>query len=307
VSLHSKIVVCAYHNVGYRCLEELIRQGAEIAFVFTHEDSPTEEIWFSSVRDLAESHDIPWRTTDINAPENVALLREIAPDFIFSFYYRNMIRKEVLDIPVRGALNMHGSLLPRYRGRVPVNWAIINGETESGATLHYMVEKPDAGDIVDKEKVPILFTDTSLDLFNRVTEAAVTVIGRSWSLLLTGTAPRMPMDLSAGSYFGGRKPADGLIDWTKGAIQIYNLIRGVTRPYPGAFTYLDGRKVILWQAWPVEGRGEPGRIVSENPLLVGTGEGLLEIRSLQIEEEREVTAEAFTASYPVVKEQFANE
>jgi methionyl-tRNA formyltransferase len=97
------------------------------------------------------------------------------------------------------------------------------------------------------------------------------------------------MDLAAGSYFGGRKPADGLIDWTRSAVGIYNLIRGVTHPYPGAFTYLDGKKVLVWQAWPVEGSAEPGRVVSTKPLLVGTGAGLLEIRSLQTEGGREVT------------------
>jgi methionyl-tRNA formyltransferase len=303
---NNKVVVCAYHNVGYRCLEELLRQGAGVAMVFTHEDSPTEEIWFSSVRDMAEMHDIPWRTTDINAPESISLLRKIAPDFIFSFYYRNMIKKEVLDIPLRGALNMHGSLLPRYRGRVPVNWAIINGETESGATLHYMVEKPDAGDIVDQEKVPVLFTDTALDLFKRVTGAAVKVMVRSWPLLLAGTAPRKPMDLTAGSYFGGRKAADGLIDWTMGAVQIYNLVRGVTHPYPGAFTYLDGKRVTLWQAWPVEGKGEAGGVVSVAPLLVGTGEGLLEIRSLQFEGGEEVSAASFSAEIDLDTAQFRN-
>lgn len=306
--VHHKIVVCAYHNVGYRCLEELLRQGADVAMVFTHEDSPTEEIWFSSVRELAEKHHIPWRTTDINTPENIALLSEIAPGFIFSFYYRNMIGQAVLDIPRNGALNLHGSLLPRYRGRVPVNWAIINGESETGATLHYMVEKPDAGDMVDQEKVPILFTDTALDLFNKVTDAAVKVIGRSWPLLLAGTDRRIPLDLATGSYFGGRKPADGLIDWTNSAERIYNLVRGVTHPYPGAFTFLDNRKVIIWRAWPVEGKGEPGRVVSTDPLLVGTGEGLLEIRSLQIEGDREVSAKEFVSSCPVNNEKkFTNE
>jgi methionyl-tRNA formyltransferase len=290
---NNKVVVCAYHNVGYRCLEELLRRGADVALVFTHEDSPTEEIWFLSVRELTGKHRIPCRTTDINAPENIALLRDIAPAFIFSFYYRNIIGQEVLDIPLNGALNLHGSLLPRYRGRVPVNWAVINGESESGATLHYMVEKPDAGDIVDQEKVPILFTDTALDLFNKVTDAAVKVIGRSWPFLVAGSAPRIPMDLAAGSYFGGRKPADGLIDWTKDAVRIYNLVRGVTHPYPGAFTFLGNRRVTIWRAWPVEGKGEPGRVVSANPLLVGTGKGLLEILSLQIEGEEEKPAIAF--------------
>jgi len=289
----SSIVVCAYHNVGYRCLEELLRQGADIRLIFTHEDSPSEEIWFKSVRELAEHYGIPYVTTDINLPENRERVREIAPDFLLSFYYRNMIKPQVLELARRGALNLHGSWLPRYRGRVPVNWAVINGETETGATLHYMVEKPDAGDIVDREKVAIEFTDTALDVFTKVTEAAVAVIGRAWPLLVAGTAPRIPMDLTAGNYCGGRKPEDGRIDWTRSAVQIYNLIRGVTHPYPGAFTFLEGKKVNVWQAWPVDGSAEPGRIVSTSPLLVGTGAGLLEIRSLQVEGEDEVATEDF--------------
>ncbi len=301
-----KIVVCAYHNVGYRCLEELIRQGAEVAMVFSHEDSPTEEIWFESVRSLCLRERIPFRTTDINEPMNIDMIRAINPDFILSFYYRNMIKPVVLDLARRGALNLHGSYLPRYRGRVPVNWAVINGETETGATLHYMVEKPDAGDIVDQAKVEILFTDTALDVFHKLTDAAVAVIRRSWPLLVAGTAPRLPMDLSAGSYFGGRKPADGEIDWSKSAVQIYNLVRGVTHPYPGAFTWLEGKKVIIWQAWPVQGSGEPGTIVSTNPLLAGTGDGLLEIRSLQVEGEAEIPASLFITKSNVGAAKFHN-
>lgn len=291
----STIVACAYHNVGYYCLEELIRQGGDIRLIFSHEDSPTEQIWFSSVRELADRHGIPYITSDINLPENIARIREIAPDFILSFYYRNMIRPEVLGIPKRGALNLHGSYLPKYRGRVPINWAVINGETETGATLHYMVEKPDAGDIVDQEKVEIAFTDTAHDVFTKVNEAAVAIIRRAWPRLADGNAQRIPMNLAEGSYFGGRKPEDGRIDWTRSAVQIYNLIRGVTHPYPGAFTTLNGEKIIIWQAWPVAGSGEPGRIVSTEPLLVGTGEGLLEIRSLQVEREEETGTADFVA------------
>jgi methionyl-tRNA formyltransferase len=286
--MNNKIVVCAYHNVGYRCIEELLRQGAEISLIFTHEDSPTEEIWFQSVRGLAARHGIPCLTTDINDPENLERVRGIGPDFILSFYYRNMIRPEVLAIPHRGALNLHGSYLPKYRGRVPVNWVVINGETETGATLHYMVEKPDAGDIVEQQKVPIAFSDTAFDVFGKVTDAAVAVIARAWPLLRDSTARRVTMDLAAGSYFGGRKPADGRIDWNKGAVQIYNLVRGVTHPYPGAFCLLNGRKVTIWSARPLEGQALPGRILSHDPLLVGTGEGLLEICSLQVEGEQEV-------------------
>ena len=277
----NKVVACAYHNVGYRCLEELLNQGADIRLIFTHEDSPTEQIWFASVRELADRHAIPYITSDINLPENVDKVRELAPDFLLSFYYRNMIKPVVLEIPKKGALNLHGSYLPKYRGRVPINWAVINGETETGATLHYMVEKPDAGDIVDQEKVAIAFTDTAHDVFGKVTEAAVTVLARTWPRLCNGTAQRIPMDLAAGNYCGGRKPEDGRIDWTKSAVQIYNLIRGVTHPYPGAFTTLDNKEVIIWSAWPRTGSGTPGEIVSTDPLLIGTGDGLLEIRSHQ--------------------------
>lgn len=291
--MNSKIVVCAYHNVGYRCLQELLRQGAQVALVFTHEDSPTEEIWFRSVRGLAEQHAIHLLTTDINLPENVERVRAIAPAFIFSFYYRNMINTQVLAIPRLGALNLHGSYLPRYRGRVPVNWAVINGETETGATLHYMVEKPDAGDIVDQEKVGIAFSDTARDVFDKVTDAAERVIARAWPLLRDGKAARTPMDLAQGNYCGGRRPDDGRIDWTKSALQIYNLVRGVTHPYPGAFTWLGGRKAIIWQAWPVEGCGQPGQILSHSPLLVATGQGALEIRSLQLEGGQECSAAEF--------------
>ncbi len=300
----NKIVVCAYHNVGCRCLAELLRQGARVAAVFTHEDSPTEEIWFGSVAEMASRNAIPCYVTDVSLPENVALLEKIQPDFLFSFYYRFMIKKEVLEIPRYGALNLHGSYLPRYRGRVPVNWAVINGESETGATLHYMVERPDAGDIVDQEKVEIEFTDTAFDVFSKVTDAAERIIVRAWPLLLEGRAARKAMDLAEGSYFGGRKPADGLIDWNKKAVEIYNLVRGVTHPYPGAFTFLNGNKMVVWKAWPVEGCGDAGLIGSEMPLLVGTGEGLLEIRSLQVDSEAETSAEEFAARYSIFGKRF---
>lgn len=290
MALNNKIIVCAYHNVGYRCIEELLQQDAEIELIFSHEDSATEQIWFRSVRELADKHGIPCLTGDISLPENVELVKNIAPSFIFSFYYRNMIKQQVLEIPSQGALNLHGSYLPKYRGRVPVNWAVINGETETGATLHYMVEKPDAGDIVDQEKIEIAFSDTAYDVFVNVTDAAATVIRRAWPLLREGKASRFPMDLNNGSYFGGRKPEDGRIDWNKSAIEIYNLIRGVTHPYPGAFTEFNGERVIIWSACPLEGAAAPGEIVSLEPLVFGTGAGLLEVKTLQVDNEPECSA-----------------
>jgi methionyl-tRNA formyltransferase len=239
-----RAVVFAYHNVGVRCLSVLLAHGVDVELVLTHDDNPNENIWFDSVEALARLHGLAVvKPTDPNEP---ALLREIAalrPEFLFSFYYRLLLSPALLGVAARGALNMHGSLLPRYRGRVPVNWAVINGERETGATLHYMLEKPDAGDIVAQQTVPILPDDTAFDVLAKVTVAAELALDRVLPALLGGTAPRIPQDLSRGSYFGARKPEDGLIDWSRSAVEIHNLVRGVAPPYPGAFCRVQGKEV----------------------------------------------------------------
>ena len=239
-------VVFAYHNVGVRCLSVLLAQGVRVPLVVTHADNPQETIWFGSVAQLAAEHDIPIATpSDPNDPEFVARVHALAPDFLFSFYYRNMLKAPLLATARRGALNMHGSLLPKYRGRVPVNWAVLHGETQTGASLHYMEAKPDAGDLVDQQTVPILPDDTAADVFHKVNCAAEIVLHRSLPGLIAGTAPRTPLDLRLGSYFGGRKAEDGRIDWTQSAQVIHNLIRAVAPPYPGAFTSLAGKPLRI--------------------------------------------------------------
>ena len=240
----TRAVVFAYHDVGCRCLDVLLDQDVEVPLVVTHADNPGETIWFASVAALARKHGIEVATPDDpNAPEFIAKAKALRPDFLFSFYYRSMLAPALLATAPRGAFNMHGSLLPKYRGRVPVNWAIINGETETGATLHEMVEKPDAGRIVDQEPVPILPDDLAVDVFRKVAGAAERVLARSLPGLAAGTAVLRPQDLSKGSYFGGRRPEDGRIDWTRPAKRIHDLVRAVAPPYPGAFTEVDGGRL----------------------------------------------------------------
>ena len=244
----SRAVVFAYHNVGVRCLSVLLAHGVDVALVVTHRDNPKETIWFDSVADLAALHGIPVITPDNpNTPEVVAKIRALQPDFIFSFYYREMFKRELLEIPKQGALNMHGSLLPKYRGRVPVNWAIIHGETVTGSTLHYMTEKPDNGDIVAQQSVPILPNDTALQVFQKVTVAAEMALNACLPNLLAGRAQAVKQDLSKGGYFGGRKAEDGVIDWSRSAQEIHNLVRAVAPPYPGATTQLIGRPMRILQ------------------------------------------------------------
>jgi len=241
--MSARAVVLAYHDVGVRCLSVLLAGGADVRLVVTHRDSPAETIWFGSVAQLAAEAGIPCvYAEDLDAAGLQTRMADAAPDFLFSFYFRHMLSEDVLGFARRGALNMHGSLLPRYRGRVPVNWAVIRGETETGASLHYMAAKPDAGDLVDQMAVPILPDDTAHDVFRKVTVAAECVLHRSLPGLIAGTAPRRPLELATGSYFGGRKPEDGRIDWTRPSREVHNLVRGVAPPYPGASTLLEGRR-----------------------------------------------------------------
>ena len=232
-----RAVVFAYHEVGARCLQALLDGGVDVQLVITHTDDPNERIWFTSVAEVARQAGIEVITPEsASEPEVQARIAGIAPDYIFSFYYRQMIPMSVLNLAKILPLNMHGSLLPKYRGRVPINWAVLHGETETGATLHVMAEKPDAGDIVAQQAVPIGPDDTAGDVFAHVTTAAANTLKGVLPQLLKGDVPRRPNNLAEGSYFGGRKPEDGRIHWEQTAAQVYNLIRAVAPPYPGAFT-----------------------------------------------------------------------
>jgi methionyl-tRNA formyltransferase len=231
----TRAAVFAYHDVGVRCLHVLLEAGIEVPLVVTHRDDQAEALWFGSVAAAARERGLDTRE-DPPAQEIHEGLEASRPDFIFSFYYRRMLPAEWLALARRGAFNMHGSLLPKFRGRAPVNWAVLKGESETGATLHEMVAKPDAGRIVDQETVPIGEDDTAVEVYRRVTAAAETVLRRSLPPLVDGTAPLKEQDLARGSYFGARRPEDGRIDWRKSAREIHNLVRAVAPPYPGAFT-----------------------------------------------------------------------
>ena len=237
-------VVFAYHDVGVRCLSVLLAHGIDVKLVVSHRDDPGENVWFGSVLELARMHGLVTATPD--QPADVeSRVAGLKPDLVFSFYYRHMLPPAILAAARLGAYNMHGSLLPRYRGRAPVNWAVLHGERETGATLHAMVAKPDAGGIVDQMAVPILPDDTAHDVFGKVTLAAEIVLDRSLQKIIHGQANAVPQDLARGSYFGGRKPEDGRIDWTLPGKRIHDLVRAVAPPYPGAFTDVGGKRLRL--------------------------------------------------------------
>ncbi len=273
-------VVFGYSEVGARCLAALYAAGLEVPLVVTHADDPGEQRWFASVAAVAAAAGSRVLTpADPGAPELAAAVAALAPDFIFSFYYRRMLPPALLALARKGALNMHGSLLPRYRGRAPVNWAVLNGETETGASLHYMVAKPDAGALVDQQAVPIGPDDTAFEVAERVAAAAVTVLERALPGLVAGTAEARPLDLGQGSYFGGRRPADGEFAWTWPAARIHNLVRAVAPPFPGAFAPLGERvlRVHRTRRLPSEAPEAPGSpvvFVAGGQLLARCGDGV---------------------------------
>ena len=242
----TRAVVFAYHDVGVRCLQVLLSAGVEVPLVVTTKDDPNETQWFASTSVTAADYGLTVVTPDdVNTPELEQTVAELRPDFVFSFYFRSMIGANLLNAARLGALNIHGSMLPRYRGRAPVNWAILHGERETGATLHYMNARADAGDIVDQLAVPILENDEARDIFGKVTVSAEIILARSLPGLIAGTAPRLPQQLQAGQYFGRRRPEDGRIDWAAGARDIHNLVRAVAPPFPGAFGQIDGQRWMI--------------------------------------------------------------
>ena len=239
-------VVFGYSEVGQRCLQVLLEHGVKVPLVFTHQDQAGEQRWFASVAELANAHGLRTVTpAQPAAPEWLDEIRRLAPDYILAFYYRLMLPAPLLALARWGALNMHGSLLPRYRGRSPVNWAIANGETQTGASLHYMVDRPDAGPIVAQEAVAIGANDDALTVSLAVAAAATRVLRQALPAMAAGPPPGRPMDLAQGSYFGRRRPEDGRIqpDWP--GLRVHAMIRAVAPPFPGAFIEAEGRRVVF--------------------------------------------------------------
>jgi len=288
----ARCVLFAYHDTGYAVLEALLALGAPISALFTHKDDPHEEIWWRSCAELAERNSIPVYEPEVIDEEVTSQVAALKPDIIYSVYYRSLLPDALLKSASRGAFNLHGSLLPKYRGRAPVNWVIVNGESEAGLTLHHMVARADAGDIVAQRACTIEDSDTALTLYRKLVPLGAEIVREYHPLIVTGRAPRIKQDLDAGSYFGRRAPADGRIDWRWPARRVFNLIRAVTHPYPGAFCFAAGKKLLVWEARIASEAGyigTPGEIIGERDggIEIAAGQGSLIVTRVQFEGEAE--------------------
>ena len=282
-----KAVLFAYHEIGAATLESMIRNKVDVAAVFTHRDDPAEGAWFRSVARIAADHGIPVHAPDdVNHPIWIDRVRAMAPDALFSAHYRRMIGDGMLSVCPGRCYNVHASLLPKYRGRCPINWVLVNGESETGVTMHHMIDKADAGDIVAQQSVAIAPNDTAATLTQKIVAATEAMLDGTLESIASGSETATPQDEGAATTMPGRCPEDGCISWTDSAESVCNLVRAVTHPWPGAFTFAGERKVMIWDATVLPGApgAAPGTVLSLDPLTVACGEGAVGIESGQAED-----------------------
>lgn len=283
-AIRPRILFFGYSEVGYECLSLLLTRGDNVVALVTHDDDPREKLWFKTPAVAAREAGVPIFTpVCVNTPEWYERFAALRPDLILSVYYRYMIGTRILALARLGAWNMHGSLLPKYRGRAPVNWAVLNGESRIGMTLHRMEKSADTGAIVDQEGVDLGPRDTAEQAFRKALPCARRILERQIDALLAGTARETQQDHSQATYFTGRKPEDGRIEWTQTTARAFNLIRAVTDPYPGAFTDVGAARLMVWWAEPAPrpAGAEPGEILALEPLIVATADGALELTRIE--------------------------
>jgi len=276
-----RVLLFGHGEMGCTALEFLLGAGEEVTGAVTGADDPGERRPFRSLAEVAAGRGVPVHIgEDLGRERLLELAGRVGPDIILSSYYRRMIPMAVIRRARLGGLNLHGSLLPRLRGRAPVNWALVECEERTGVTLHHMTGRADAGDIVAQRGFPIGPRDTALDLLRRIIEETKVLLAETWPAVRDGRAPRTPQDESKATLRGRRTPEDGRIDWTAATRRIDGLVRAVARPFPGAFTFLGGRKLMVWAGEPAEGSGPPGEVI--RPGVVATGDGAYRIAECEV-------------------------
>lgn len=279
-----KTIVFAYHDMGCAGINALLKAGFTISAIYTHADTASENHFFGSVARIAAENSIPvYAPDEVNHPLWIDRIKSAEPDLIFSFYYRNLLCDQILNCAKLGAFNLHGSLLPKYRGRAPLNWALVNGETETGVTLHRMIKKADAGEIIAQQRIAIADEDNALTLHRKLVDCASELLASALPAMKQGNIVGTPQNEAEATVVGRRTPEDGRINWALPASQINNLVRAVTDPWPGAFAFAGTTKFVVWKAKVLSTAHNvrPGTVLSAEPFVVACGEGALEIQTGQ--------------------------
>lgn len=284
---------------GYAVLKKLIEAKADIGGILCLVEDPHEDQYHPKVTELAKQQAIPiFYSNDTKPAEYKTVLQQIKPDIAFAIGWRYIINEEAYRVPPKGTLILHDSLLPKYRGFAPMNWAIINGEKETGVTLFYIADGVDCGPIIDQASTHIALNDTAQTVDERIITLYEDIIVRNLPALASGQARSTPQDETQATYTCKRTPEDGEINWHSSALQIHNLVRGLTHPFPGAYTTLRGKKVFIWQTELPQTQETyvgniRGRVIKKRSGMIEvlTAQGVLLIKRLQFEGEAEQDAQ----------------
>lgn len=300
-----KIVFMGTPDFAVQTLESLVKGGHQVIAAVTQPDKPKgrgKSVLMTPVKEKALEYEIPvYQPVKARDPEFIALLQELNPDAIVVVAFGQILPKAILDIPKYGCINVHASLLPKYRGAAPIQWAVIDGEEVSGVTTMQMDVGLDTGDMLEKAEYVLDPKETGGSLFDRLSTLGGELILSTLEKLENGTATRTPQGESETSYAKMLDKSMGKIDWTMEAVKIERLIRGLN-PWPSAYTSLKGKTVKVWAAEVVEGKttGNPGRVtVTKDQLLVETGENFLAITELQLEGKKRMETAAFLRGFTV--------
>lgn len=283
--MKQNIVFMGTPSFAVPCLDRLIADGHTISAVFSQPDRPRgrgQRLSPTPVKKLAEEHNLPvHQPTNLKDGTVLALLKELNPDVLVVVAYGRILPKEILEVAPLGAINIHASLLPAYRGAAPIQWSIINGDKETGVTSMYMAEGMDTGDIILQEKTAIQEQETSGELFERLSTLGAEVLSKTVKKLVDGTATRTPQDPKQVTLAPMITKEMGALDFTKEPLELVNLIRGLN-PNPKAFTGFEGERLVVLEATVAQGfSGNPGEVLEPKDLVVGCGSGAIQLVTVQ--------------------------
>ena len=299
-----RIVFMGTPEIAATCLKKLLDDGFDVAAVYTQPDRPKNrgmKLAFSPVKEVALAAGLPvYQPENFREAETVEQLRALQPDVVAVVAYGRILPQSVLDIPPKGCINIHASVLPEYRGSAPYQWAVLDGKTETGVTAMYLCREMDAGDIIEISKTPIAPNETAGELLDRLAELGAALLSKTMGRMAQGDVERIPQDAAKATYAPMLDKTMCPIDWSKTAQQVHNQVRGL-HPWPVATAELAGTKFKIHATVITEGSGTPGQILelTKTGLKVACGEGAVEIRSLQAEGGKRMNAPDYFRGHPL--------
>ena len=299
-----RVVFMGTPDIAATCLKKVLGDGFEVVGIWTQPDRPKGrgmKLVQSPVKELALANNIPvFQPENFRADEDVQALRDLNPDVVAVVAYGRILPQRVLDIPTKGCVNIHASILPEYRGSAPYQWAVLDGKKETGVTAQHMVREMDAGDIIDVAKTPIGENETAGELLDRLAVLGADLLSRTLTAFAEGTVTRTPQDPAGISFAPMLDKSMCPIDWAKTAQQVHDQVRGL-HPWPIATMELKGKKFKVHATRIVEGSGQPGEILglTKTGLRIACGEGAVEVISLQAEGGKRMAAPDYFRGHPL--------